>query len=138
MTNDTKKGKDSTTVVKGGTDPLAPVDLDSRETQIRRGNPLATLRVMEGPGAGTNHLIYKGDNAIGRSQQNRISLSFGDEAIHREGHAWIFAQQGQFEIEHGGKPNPVFINDEKLQGRRPIKLGDTVRIGATTLRLDPA
>ncbi|MCK1489751.1 FHA domain-containing protein [Bradyrhizobium sp. 180] len=131
-------GKNKTTIAQGGSDLRGQIDLDSRETQVRRGSPLATLLVLEGPGAGTNHPIYKGDNAIGRSPQNRVSLAFGDDGIHREGHAWILAQVGQFVIEHGGKRNPVFVNDEKLQGKRSIKLGDRLRVGATTLRLDPA
>jgi hypothetical protein len=113
-------------------------DPSEASTQIRRGKGLATIRVLEGPGAGTSHVVYPGDNAIGRDPQNRIALDFGDQSIHREGHAWITAQEGKFSIRHGGKNNPVYVAGETLTGSRSIKLGDQIKLGATILRLDPA
>lgn len=138
MANNDRETNNRTTIAQAGAGRPAHIDLDDKGTQVRRGNALATLKVMDGPGAATSHPIYPGDNAIGRSPQNRVQLAFGDDAIHREGHAWIYAQDGGFAIEHGGKPNAVYVNGEKISGRRPLKHGDQIKLGATTLRLDPA
>ncbi|MGJ4949959.1 FHA domain-containing protein [Bradyrhizobium sp. HKCCYLS20291] len=136
--SNTKRERDQTIVTRSSSEATKEVDLDDRQTQVRRGDLLAVFRIVDGPGAGTSHPVYKGDNAIGRGPQNRIALTFGDDGMHREGHAWLHAQPGQFVLEHGGKTNPVYVNDEKLQGRRSIGIGDKVKIGVTMLRLDPA
>lgn len=138
MANNDREPNDHPTVVSSATGRPAPVDLDDKGTQLPGRNTLAMLRVTAGPGTGTCHGIYPGDNAIGRSSQNRISLAFGDDAIHRDGHAWIHANDREFFIEHGGKSNAVYVNGEKVSSRRPLKIGDEVKLGSTTLRLDRA
>ena len=134
---DKEAGKHSTTIQTGSKPSVAPDD-SNKGTQLRRGKGLAAITVIDGPGAGTSHPVYSGDNAIGRSDQNRICLAFGDDAIHREGHAWISAKDGKFSIEHGGKSNPVYVNGDKIADSRPLKPGDQIKLGKTTLRLDPA
>jgi hypothetical protein len=131
------KETDRTTIRQHGENPSEEFDIDGVNTQIRRGQSMATITVVEGPGAGTAHVVYPGDNAIGRGPQNRIALPFGDEEIHREGHAWISARDGQFSIRHGGKNNPVYVDGVRVTDSRSIKLGDQIKLGVTTLRLDP-
>jgi hypothetical protein len=132
------KADKQATMIQHAEKPSESFDSSDASTQMRRGNGLATIKVVEGPGAGTSHVVYAGDNAIGRDPQNRIALDFGDQAIHREGHAWIIAQDGKFSIRHGGKNNPVYVGGEPVTGSRPIKPGDQIKLGTTTLRLDPA
>jgi hypothetical protein len=135
--SDKETSKHSTTLQSGSKPSVAPDD-GNKGTQLRRGRGLAVIKIIDGPGAGTSHPVYSGDNAIGRGDQNRISLAFGDDAIHREGHAWISAQDGKFSIEHGGKGNPVYVNGDKITDSRSLKPGDQIKMGKTTLRLDPA
>jgi pSer/pThr/pTyr-binding forkhead associated (FHA) protein len=135
MSSGDKEKQQRTMVVQADAKPSAGVDSDSKDTQIKKGQAMAMMKIVEGPGAGTTHALYKGDNAIGRGVRNRVALSFGDETIHRDGHAWISAKDGKFSIELGGK-NPVYVNGEKVGGRRAVVPGDLIKIGATTLRLD--
>jgi type III secretion system (T3SS) inner membrane Yop/YscD-like protein len=136
MSNDDRE-KHNQTKFLGSTRPSTPLDTEDKGTQLPGRQVLAKIMVLDGPGAGTSLAVYSGDNAIGRSPENRIALAFGDEAIHRVGHAWITARDGKFSIEHGGKSNPLYVNGEKVSDRRPIGLGDQIKVGATTLRLDP-
>jgi len=34
--------------------------------------------------------------------------------------------------------NPIFVNEEVVDGACDVSMGDRIRIGMTTLRLDPA
>src|SRR5262249_15630499 len=47
------------------------------------------LVVVKGPGRGGFRPVYIGMNSIGREVNQRISLSFGDDMISREEHAFI-------------------------------------------------
>lgn len=132
------KETDRTMIPQEGESSTEEFDTDGRTTQIGKGPSMATITVVEGPGAGAVFVVYPGDNAIGRGPQNNIALAFGDDAIHRRGHAWISVRNGQFTIEHGSQHNPVYVEGERLTDSRPIKLGDHIRLGMTTLRLDPA
>jgi FHA domain-containing protein len=137
MMGSDREANNRPTSIPGISDRSADLDFDNIGTQIPGRTVLAKLRIVDGPGAGTSHVVYPGDNAIGRSPQNRVSLAFGDDSIHREVHALIHARAGSFSLQHGGKPNAVYVNGEKLSGSLPIKLGDQITLGATTLRLDP-
>jgi hypothetical protein len=138
MANNDHDAQNQATVINASKNGAPHVDLDEKGTQLPGRSTLAILKVIDGPGAGASLAVYPGDNAIGRSAQNRVSLAFGDDAIHRDGHAWIHAKAGELVIEHGGKSNAVYVNGEKLDVRRPLKLGDQIKLGSTTLRLDPA
>ena len=72
--------------------------------------------VVKGQGRGGFRPIYVGMNSVGRDPSQRISLSFGDESISREEHAFITYDEEQrcFYLQHGGKPNII-----RLGGRRP-------------------
>ena len=134
----TDKRKDQTRIInpQRSVSSLGP-DLDNKSTQIRRGVIVAKLTVIDGPGKGTALPVFLGDNAVGRADQNRIALNFGDGTIYREAHAWIATSSEGFSIEHGGRANPVHVNGERVQKRRSITMGDQIKLGSTTLRLDP-
>ena len=48
-------------------------------------------------------------NSVGRDASQRVSLSFGDDSISREEHAFITYDEEQrcFYLQHGGKSNLV-------------------------------
>ncbi len=138
MTSGNEKGNERTRIVDADKAPEpVEVDSDGKSSQVRRGLIVATVTIVEGPGVGNSFAVYRGDNAIGRGPQNRVELNFGDETIHREPHAWINADEKSFIIEHGGKANPVHVNGQRIEGIRSIVFGDRIKIGSTTLRLDP-
>ena len=73
---------------------------------------------------------------IGRGDDQMVQLDFGDMGISRTNHAAIaFDDEAQqFLLGHGGKANIVRLNGRPVLSTEPLKHGDTIRIGETTLR----
>lgn len=97
------------------------------------------LVVVSGPGRGCTREIYFGMNSVGRGEAQRIPLNFGDEAISREGHAFVVFDdiQQDFYIQHGGKSNLVRLNGKPVLAPAALAKGDTIDIGATRLLFVP-
>ena len=97
------------------------------------------LVVVKGPGRGGFRPIYVGMNSIGRETNQRISLSFGDDMISREEHAFIAYDEEarQFYLQHGGKANLVRLAGRPVLSPTELQPYDLIRIGKTTLRFIP-
>jgi len=79
--------------------------------------------------AGKTHTIIP-PCVIGRG--NEADLSFPDPAIsHR--HALIEERDSGVWIQDLGSANGVFVNDILIQGKAPLKTGDSIRLGQTEL-----
>lgn len=91
------------------------------------------LVIVDGPGRGISHPVHYGQNSIGRSSSQRISLNYGDPRISREDHAFLIYDDAtqEFFIRDNGKANLVRHNDApvltptRLQHRDVISVGDT-------------
>ena len=89
--------------------------MGNAKTELIRGagvesEPVAGwVVVVKGPGRGAFRPVYVGMNSVGRDPSQRVSLSFGDESISREEHAFITYDEEQrcFYLQHGGKSNLV-------------------------------
>lgn len=97
------------------------------------------LVVVAGPGRGNAVNIKAGMNSVGRNANQRISLNFGDPAISAEGAAFITFEpkRGTFHINHGGKANIVYLNEEAVLTPMLMAAGNMVSIGETKLRFVP-
>jgi hypothetical protein len=97
------------------------------------------LVVVKGPGRGGFRPIYVGMNSIGREANQRISLSFGDDMISREEHAFIAYDEEarRFYLQHGGKANLVRLGGRPVLSPTELEPYDLIRIGKTTLRFIP-
>lgn len=97
------------------------------------------LVVVSGPGRGCSREIYFGMNSVGRGQNQRIPLDFGDEGISRESHAFIVYDdlQQDFYIQHGGKANLVRLNGKPVLAPAELATGDQIDIGSTRLMFVP-
>jgi hypothetical protein len=95
--------------------------------------------VVKGPGRGGFRPVYVGMNSVGRDPSQRISLSFGDESISREEHAFITYDEEQrlFYLQHGGKPNIIRLGATPVLTPMELKANDLIRVGRTTLRFIP-
>ena len=95
--------------------------------------------VIKGLGRGDFRPIYAGMNSVGRDPSQRISLSFGDDFISREEHAFITydEEQRRFYLQHGGKPNIIRLGSTPVLTPMEIQPYDLIRIGRTTLRFIP-
>jgi hypothetical protein len=137
-------GKDNRTKILGGAEPRKVGNTDDIGTAIlsqqKANTVVAKLTVLTDPGKGEVRKVYAGPNAVGRDPSNRIALDIGDGTISRIQHVLITAdaKSGEFKIFDGGKANPIFINGAMVDGERPLKLGDVIRIGNTQVKLDKA
>ena len=97
------------------------------------------LVVVKGPGRGNFCPVYVGMNAVGRDANQRVSLSFGDETISREEHAFITFDEEQrcFYLQHGGKSNLVRLGGQPVLSPTELQPNDLIRIGRTTLLFVP-
>lgn len=91
------------------------------------------LVVVNGPGRGSFRPVFHGSNSIGRGDDQRIPLDFGDQKISRDTHAFVIYDEKKrdFFVRDNGKSNLVRHNGDlvmmptQLQDRDIIELGDT-------------
>lgn len=115
--------------------------LDDISTQILRDKSnqvVARLVVAEGPGMGNSVNVFTGTNQIGRGDDMRVQINFGDDTISRQQHAVITvdAAKPEVRIYDGGKPGGLWVNGTRVTGDQVIKFGDLIKLGETTLKLD--
>jgi len=116
---------------------VGKMDEQKMEKQAEGFDPVVGwLVVLEGPGRGKAVSIYAGMNSVGRDESQRIRLDFGDGGISREGAAFITFEPKRrtFHINHGGKANIVYLNEEAVLTPVPLTNGQMIAIGATKLR----
>ena len=69
---------------------------------------------------------------LGRSTDADVHIN--DGSMSRR-HARIVTRQGVWLIEDLGARNGTYVNGERIEGRRPLAIGDLVQMGATTIRV---
>jgi pSer/pThr/pTyr-binding forkhead associated (FHA) protein len=135
----TNRDKTQTVHIPAAFSAGSGANLDNVSTQVlgdKSNIKVGELVVIEGAGKGEMRPVFSGTNQVGRSEENRIPLDFGDPTISRLQHAVITYDPGinAFRIYDGGKQNPIHVNGERLTSDRAMQHGDTIRIGMTTLR----
>ena len=142
-------GNHGTSPLSGGMPGTAPAErVGQPKTQFIRAaadvdaeaDPVAGwLVVVKGPGRGGFRPIFVGMNSVGRDSNQRISLSFGDNSISREDHAYIAydEEQRRFYLQHGGKANLVRLAGRPVLSPTELNPHDLIRIGKTTLCFVP-
>jgi len=113
-------------------DPLARA-----ESRAGEMFPVGWLVVVAGPGRGAAFALHDGVSRVGRGEDQTVSLNFGDNSISRENHVAIAydSEQNGFFIGQSGKSNIVRLNNKPLLSTEPLRSGDRIRVGETTLRL---
>ena len=92
------------------------------------------LVVLRGPGKGQHLKVGYGLNTIGRADNQRVQLNFGDDQISRENHAILtYDPKGRkFYIQQGSGTNLVYLNDApiliptEIHSNTEISLGNTI------------
>lgn len=136
MTDKRRDGERSTEIIGSRGQRGAPVDLDKVMTAVR-SVVAGRLVIVDGPGKGSSVQVFGGSNSIGRgAEDNVVVLDFGDAAIHRETHAYMFIDRRSCRLSDNGKPNPVRVNGKVIMGFVPINPTDVIEIGKTTLRFE--
>lgn len=136
MSHDIGGGSSAPTQIRGysgGSQQMAEKDTGGFDPVV------GWLVVVQGPGRGNAVSIRAGMNSLGRNPNQRISINFGDNAISGEAAAFITFEpkRGTFHINHGGKANIVYLNEEAVLTPMPMTAGSIVAIGETKLRFVP-
>ncbi len=127
------RGGDATLLAERGGAQAAPVAPDatgmysasSPGADVAHRSPKLVVERAPGHEAG---MIYDidGDLVLGRGDRAEIRL---EDPFASSRHARIFEQAGTVVIEDLGSTNGTYLNEEVLQGPRPLHPGDRVRIG---------
>jgi len=89
------------------------------------------LIVVEGPDAGRSFAL-SAQSVIGRDPTATVHLT--DEEVSRR-HAIVSAGEGQVTIEDLGSFNGTHTDAGEVRQETPLRIGDRVRVGKTTLEL---
>lgn len=141
----------TTRVIRGAAQRSAPTEGGGRTTLVRgrltvkRGafeqDPVVGwLVVVGGPGIGQFRAIFEGNNTIGRSAKNRISIDFGDDAISGDEQAYIrydSAERSFLFVPNLSKTNVVSINEKRPTAAVELQQMDVITMGRTQLVFVP-
>jgi hypothetical protein len=90
-----------------------------------------SLQIVAGNAAGSN-IALENELVIGRSTPGLGSLG-GDSEISRV-HARVYHDpSGQLTVEDLGSTNGTFVNGNRIGGATPLRSGDQLRVGQTTM-----
>ena len=97
------------------------------------------LVVVRGPGKGRFCRLGYGVNTLGRGENSRVRLDFGDEDISREVHATLtYDPKGRrYYLQHGGGIQLTYLDDEPVLAPTPLDGFRHIVLGRTTLRFVP-
>jgi hypothetical protein len=98
------------------------------------------LVIVGGPGLGSYRPVFEGNNTIGRSSGNRISLDFGDEAISAEEQAYLRYDSNDRSfllVPNMSKTNIVSLNNTRPTTAVELKAMDVIIMGRTQLVFMP-
>ena len=144
----------TTRVIRGAAAALSRPAAPEREarTQLVRGKPTVArgsfeqdpvvgwLVITGGPGLGAFRPVYEGNNAVGRSPDQRIALDFGDDTISSEEQAYIrydSSERGFLFVPNLAKTNIVSVNGKRPTAAVPLAAMDVIQMGRTQLVFVP-
>lgn len=139
------KGHDLSPAGDGAQRGAPAMKMSQPKTQYIHGGSLDSdpvagwVVVVKGPGRGSFSPVFVGMNSVGREPTQRVSLSFGDDSISREEHAFITydEEDRRFYLQHGGKSNLVRLGSQPVLSPTELQANDLIRIGRTTLLFVP-
>lgn len=97
------------------------------------------LVIIKGPGIGNFLRLGYGLNSIGRGEEQRCRINYGDEKISRTNHASVsYDPRGRkFYLAHGGGQNLTYLDETPIFHSVEIFGGESLALGDTILRFVP-
>lgn len=97
------------------------------------------LVIIAGPGQGNALRLGHGMNSIGRADNQRCRIDYGDVEISRKTHASVtYDPKGRkFYLMHGGGQNLTYLGDQPVLAPAILNGGELIFIGKTTLKFIP-
>ena len=94
---------------------------------------LVVLEAPDGaPAAGTAFELLSGDR-LGRSEAAEVTL---EDSYVSAAHARLTARNGAWYVEDLGSTNGTLLNGSRVSRRRPVRPGDRLQLGRTTLQFE--
>jgi hypothetical protein len=92
----------------------------------------AWVKVEAGFRPGRQLILSKDETTVGRAESCDLGL-FGDSGVERL-HARILLQNNRYLLADAETPGGTFLNDARVDRPTPLRDGDTIRVGHSTLR----
>jgi DNA-binding NtrC family response regulator len=104
------------------------------QSQVRRSRPRGGCKLVVIDDAAVNVIALPatGELVIGREES--CGLRLADESVSRR-HARVVVTDGRAEVEDFGSRNGTALNGQRLEGRRPLEVGDVLTLGGATILL---
>jgi two-component system, cell cycle response regulator len=102
----------------------------NEELAARMQKDRASLIVLVGSNVGEMYRVEGEETVIGRG--NNATVRLNDDGISRR-HARLFHVGSEVHIEDLGSSNGTTVNGDAVTARRPLKDGDKIRLGSTTV-----
>jgi hypothetical protein len=115
---------------------------ENHELALAEPDPVTGwLIVMGGPGRGRSLPLGYGIHSVGRGEEQRVSVRFGDKRISRRSHVDVVydANSRAFFVCPGraGGTALGYLNGQALLQPSPLRAGDRITLGATELAFVP-
>lgn len=138
-------GPPTTRVIRAETPKAERTQLVRGRQPIARGTferdpVVGFLVVVGGPGLGAFRPIFEGNNTVGRQENNRIPLDFGDDAISGEAQAYIRYDSNDRSflfVPNLAKTNVVSVNEKRPTGAVELNAMDVITLGRTQVAFVP-
>lgn len=104
-----------------------------RKAKRTRGAP-RVLTITQGSQAGQSAELADGVILIGRGADAQLSL---DDDYVSTRHARVVSGENGIYLEDLGSTNGSYVNNQRITAPTTVTLSDTIRIGRTTMRLEP-
>ncbi|MBX0326935.1 FHA domain-containing protein [Oscillochloris sp. ZM17-4] len=95
---------------------------------------LSHILVIRGAAAPAEHRLVTPSAMVGRSEDATVTIA-GDPLISRA-HARVTFLGGRAQIEDMGSSHGTFVNGRRIAGPTPLRPGDVIIMGETTLRYE--
>ena len=122
-------------------EPAAAPDAGTQDAQASAMDdpPVGWLVVIKGPGQGRFVAIGNGSNSVGRDEDDRIRIDFGDETISRRGHSTnTYDPRGKkFYLQHGSGKNLTYLEGNPVLAPTELAGFSRIAIGNTELLFVP-
>lgn len=109
---------------------LAPVGRPAEPGRAPPSPPGLALRILDGPQKGQALRVLPGTVAVGRNELNPDDLQMSRQ------HAQITAQGDVWWLVDLNSANGTYHNGRRIFERVVLRMGDEIRLGSTTLRVD--
>ena len=104
-----------------------------KKTKRTRGAP-RVLTITQGGQAGQSAELADGVILIGRGADAQLNL---DDDYVSTRHARVVSGENGIYVEDLGSTNGSYVNGQRITAPTTVTLSDTVRIGRTTMKLEP-